>query len=226
VLDDLDINRRFLTRIQGHEPSTAHLNALTVCQILQMEHSFNASTFTARVVASTLAPVENCLSAALGALHGRLHGGADQAALEVAERVGDPRAAAAFVDDCLERGIKVMGMGHREYTTLDPRARFVKQLARDLSHGTPQETTYRTLAAIEDRFNERMQQSGRTLYANLEFYKGVVYRILGLQPEFFTATFAMARMFGYLAHFIESRQNNRLMRPQARYVGPPVRSPS
>ena len=179
----------------------------------------------ARATASTLAPVENALSAAFGTLHGVLHGGADQAALETADRVGTPEAAPAFVDECLASKTKVMGMGHREYKVLDPRARYLKTLAADLCAGTEHEITYRTLVAIEDRFTERMAEVGKSLYANLEFYKGVIYRTLGLPTPFFTANFALARVFGYLAHFIESRADNRLVRPKAHYVGPPVKRP-
>jgi citrate synthase len=176
----------------------------------------------ARVVASTLAPVENAVSAAFGALHGVLHGGADQAALETADRVGSPDLAPAFVDDCLARGDKVMGMGHREYKVVDPRAVHLKALAGRLAAGTEHEVTFRTLEAIESRFTERMAERGKDLYANVEFYKGLVFRVLGLPPRFFTALFGMSRVFGYLAHFSESRVDNRLVRPQAHYIGPAV----
>ena len=215
---------RFLEQIGAADTNIAR-KAYNVTQILQIEHSFNASTFVARATASTLAPVENALSAAFGTLHGVLHGGADQAALEVADGVGSPEKAPAFVDECLETGTKVMGMGHREYRVLDPRARYLKTLAEELCHGTPHENTYRTLVAIEDRFTERMAEKGKALHANLEFYKGVVYRTLGLPTSFFTANFAMARVYGYLAHFRESREDNRLVRPKALYVGNPVGEP-
>ncbi len=216
TFESLDPNARFLAAIGAPE---SLLHAFTVTQILQLEHSFNASTFTARVVASTLAPVENALAAAYAALHGRLHGGADQAALETAHTVGSPNRAASFVDECLATGEKVMGMGHREYRVLDPRARFVKSLARDIAKDTPLAITQATLEAIESSFDARMREKGKHLYANLEFYKGIVYSAVGLPPDFFTAAFAMARTFGYLAHFIESRKDNRLIRPAARYVG-------
>jgi citrate synthase len=216
--DVLDPNARFLAQM-GFPANSELAHAFDVTQILQIEHSFNASTFAARVVASTLAPVENVLAAALGALHGALHGGADQAALEMAMEVGDPARAAEFVDDCLASGRKIMGMGHREYRVLDPRARFVKSLAASLANGTPLEPLYRTLEAIEARITERMAERGTELHANLEFYKGIVYRAAGLPPDYFTAAFAMARVYGYLAHFIESRINNRIIRPAARYIG-------
>ena len=216
--DLVDPNARFLAQMGcDSKPELAH--AFNVTQILQIEHSFNASTFAARVVASTLAPVENVLAAALGALHGALHGGADQAALEMAIEVGDPARAADFVDDCLTSGRKIMGMGHREYRVLDPRARFVKALAADLAKGTSLEPLYMTLAAIEARISERMAERGSELHANLEFYKGIVYRAAGLPPDYFTAAFAMARVYGYLAHFIESRLSNRIIRPSATYIG-------
>jgi citrate synthase len=216
--DLLDPNARFLAQM-GFASNAALAHAFNVTQILQIEHSFNASTFAARVVASTLAPVENALAAALGALHGALHGGADQAALEMAIEVGDPARAADFVDGCLASGRKIMGMGHREYRVLDPRARFVKALAADLAKGTSLEPLYLTLEAIEARISERMAERGTTLHANLEFYKGIVYRAAGLPADYFTAAFAMARVYGYLAHFIESRINNRIIRPAAKYIG-------
>ena len=212
---------RFLGMI-GTELTPVARRAFAVTQILQIEHSFNASSFAARVTASTLAPVQNALSTGFGTLHGVLHGGADQAALETAERVGSPDRAKAFVDQCIADKRRVMGMGHREYRVLDPRARHIKRIAAEVSHGTPHEVTFQTLLAIEARFAERMAEKNKQLHANVEFYKGVVYRVLGLTPQYFTAGFAMARVFGYLAHFIESREGNRLIRPAARYIGPPV----
>lgn len=215
---------QFLERIGAPDTDIAR-RAYSVTQILQIEHSFNASTFVARACASTLAPVENALSAAFGTLHGVLHGGADQAALETADKVGNPDKAAAFVDECLASRTRVMGMGHREYKVLDPRARYLKALAADLCAGTPHEQTYLTLVAIEDRFIERMAEEGKSLYANLEFYKGVIYRTLGIPTAFFTANFALARVYGYLAHFVESREDNRLVRPKALYTGREVGAP-
>ncbi|MDH3641240.1 MAG: citrate/2-methylcitrate synthase [Gammaproteobacteria bacterium] len=218
---ELSHTDRFLTQIGAPDTAIAR-HAFNVTQILQIEHSFNASSFAARVTASTLAPVENALSAGFGTLHGKLHGGADQAALEVAESVGGAENANAFVDRCIAEKTKVMGMGHREYRVLDPRARHIKALAVELCKGTAHEETFHTLVAIEDRFRERMAENGKALHANVEFYKGVVYRVLGMTPPFFTTGFSMARVFGYLAHFIESRQDNKLIRPKARYVGPTV----
>lgn len=218
VASGADYCSRFAAMI-GIDPkaNSELVHAFEVMQILQLEHSFNASTFAARVIASTLAPIENALSGAIGTLHGVLHGGADQAALETADAVGDAAKAAGFVDECLANGTKVMGMGHREYKVLDPRARYAKTLAAAVSQGTEHERTFQTLAAIEARFSERMAEQGKSLYANVEFYKGLIFRMLGLPPACFTALFAMARVFGYTAHVLESRVHNRLIRPAARY---------
>ena len=218
--DETNLNNQFLSHLNAGPVLATQTEAFRACQILQLEHSFNASTFAARVVSSTLPPVANVLAAAFGTLHGPLHGGADQAALQTAEKVGSPDKAAAFVDQCLANGEKVMGMGHREYKIVDPRAIFLKDCARELSKDTPYQVTFETLQAIEKRFTERMQDKGKDLYANLEFYKGIVYRVIGLGPEYFTCGFAMARVYGYLAHFSESRINNTLIRPSVKYTGP------
>ncbi len=211
----------FLNQINAPQSAVAR-RAFETMQILQIEHGFNASTFAGRVIASTLAPIENALAGAIGTLHGALHGGADQAALETADGLKDPSHARDFVDGCIESRDKVMGMGHREYRVVDPRAKYAKRLAKEVSQGTEHELTYHVLEAIEERFTERMAEKGKDLYANIEFYKGLIYRAIGLPTRFFTTGFAMARVFGYIAHFIESREDNRLIRPAVKYVGPPV----
>jgi len=116
-----------------------------------------------------------------------------------------------------------MGMGHREYRTVDPRSLILKPLAERLCAGTESETTFHTLVALEDAFSVRMEEKGKRVKANLEFYKGAVYEVLGIPPHYFTSVFAMSRMVGWLAHFIESRRDNRIMRPKANYVGPTCR---
>ena len=223
--DDSGYIARFLVQLPnapagaGGQPATAR-RALRRVQILQLEHSLNAGTFAARVVASTLAPVEASIAGAIGALAGVLHGGADQAAIQMADDVGEPDRAAAYVAAELAAGRKLMGIGHREYRTLDPRSVYAKQLARELSAGTPHAHTFATLEAIETAVAAEMAARNKSLHPNLEFYKGLVYRCLGVPDAYFTALFAMARVFGYLAHFAESRQDNRIIRPAARYVGP------
>jgi citrate synthase len=210
---------RFLSQLTGKNPEPRHEHLLTVVQILQMEHSFNAGTFAARVTASTLASVDAVFGAAIGTLSGVLHGGADEAALRYALSVGRPEQVPAALDKLLSDGGKLMGMGHREYRTVDPRATILKPMAADLCRGTTSDITYQTLAAIEADFGDRMTFKGKLVKANLEFYKGVVYEALGISVENFTAVFALSRGVGWLAHLLESRVDNRIIRPSANYVG-------
>ena len=213
-----------LLRSFADEPTESQSEVFNVVQILQIEHSFNASTFSCRVTASTLAPVASALSAAVGTLFGRLHGRADQEAMEFALAVGTPERAEAAVKSALESGEKIMGMGHREYKLIDPRAAVLKPMAARLCRGTAAENLFATLDAIERAFQVEMGKKGKEIHANLEFYKGPVYQALGIPPAYFTAVFASARIFGYLAHFLESRLDNRIVRPQGQYCGPAPRS--
>jgi citrate synthase len=211
---------RFLQLLHDRLPSEKAVRILEQTQILQIDHSFNASTFTARVVTSTLAPPASALAAAMGSLYGPLHGAADQGALEMAQEVGDPERAANFVAECLARGRLVMGMGHREYRVVDPRSRIVKMLAEEIASTPAEKRLIETLKAVDEAFVGQTAQKKRALRANLEFYKGVVYLALGLPKEFFTATFAAARIFGWSAHIVEQRRDNRIVRPSANYIGP------
>lgn len=211
---------RYLQLINGGQPSEDQIAAFECMQILQLEHGFNASTFTARVVTSTLAPPAAALSAAMGALYGRLHGGADQAAIEMAYEIGSPERAAEFVADALANKHVVMGMGHREYRAVDPRAQIIRAMAVKVAVEPEPRRLLTILSAVDEAFTEQTRANKRVLRANLEFYKGVVCLALGIPKEFFTATFAAARVFGWLAHIVEQRQDNRLIRPTAQYVGP------
>jgi citrate synthase len=211
---------RFLTLLHNRIPTLKQINIFEQTQILQIDHSFNASTFTARVVTSTLSPPASALSAAMGSLYGPLHGAADQGALEMAEEVGGPAAAADFVAACLAGGRLVMGMGHREYRVVDPRSRIVKVLAEEIASEPRHRRLLDTLQAVDEAFVAQTVHKKRALRANLEFYKGIVYIGLGLPKEFFTATFAIARIFGWSAHIVEQRKDNRIVRPSANYIGP------
>jgi citrate synthase len=211
---------RFLQLAHDRQPSEKEIRVFEQTQILQIDHSFNASTFTARVVTSTLAPPAAALAAAMGSLYGPLHGAADQGALEMAQEVGDPKRAADFVAECLSKGRLVMGMGHREYRVVDPRSRIVKTLAEEIASTSDEQRLIETLKAVDEAFVAQTVQKKRSLRANLEFYKGVVYLALGLPKEFFTATFAAARIFGWAAHIVEQRKDNRIVRPSANYIGP------
>jgi citrate synthase len=211
---------RFLQLVHDRKPSEKAVRILEQTQILQIDHSFNASTFTARVVTSTLAPPASALAAAMGSLYGPLHGAADQGALEMAQEVGDPERAAVFVAECLAKGRLVMGMGHREYRVVDPRSKIVKVLAEEIASTLEEKRLIETLKAVDEAFVAQTAHKKRSLRANLEFYKGVVYLALGLPKEFFTATFAAARIFGWSAHIVEQRKDNRIVRPSANYIGP------
>jgi citrate synthase len=211
---------RFLQLIHDRRPSEKDVRILEQTQILQIDHSFNASTFTARVVTSTLSPPASALAAAMGSLYGPLHGAADQGALEMAQEVGDPERAADFVAASLATGRLVMGMGHREYRVVDPRSKIVKTLAEEIAAQPGDKRLLETLKAVDEAFVAQTAYKKRSLRANLEFYKGVVYSALGLPKEFFTATFAAARIFGWSAHIVEQRKDNRIVRPSANYIGP------
>ena len=217
-----DYLERFLMMFTDEKPTSHELETFRIVQLLQLDHSFNAGTFASRVISSTLACVPAVFAGAAGALSGILHGGADQAALLSAREVEHPELAQNYVDELLASKGRLMGMGHREYRTVDPRARILKPLARELCVGTALENDFLILEALEMAFSNRMEERGKEVWANVEFYKGVVYEALGIPADYFTANFAMSRSVGWLAHFIESRANNKIIRPAALYVGPEV----
>jgi citrate synthase len=211
--------------IRGDAPDPREAAVLDATQVLQLEHGFNASTFTARTVASTLAPLSEVLSAAVGALHGPLHGGADEAAYRMALEVGGPEAAPAYVDAALASKQKLMGLGHREYRVVDPRALVLRPLALELARlrGPEHLRVVETLVAIDEHAAARFAGQGKRIRANVEFYKGAVFAALGLEPDLFTALFAMARVFGWGAHALELWDDHALYRPRAGYRGAPPR---
>ncbi|MCB1676631.1 MAG: citrate/2-methylcitrate synthase [Halioglobus sp.] len=215
-------HENFLTMFHGSTPTPEQVRMLDAAQILQMEHSFNCGTFAGRVCASTLAPIQSCISASIGTLFGRLHGGADQAALEMAMAIGSPDEAGDYVRDCLANKVKIMGMGHREYRTVDPRARILKPMAVELCQDDESRNLLATLVAVEEACQQEFAAQGKEIWANVEFYKGAVFHSLGIPTQYFTAMFAMSRVYGYIAHFLEFRQDSRLIRPRALHTGPAV----
>jgi citrate synthase len=212
-------HENFLTQFHGKAPTREQVRMLDAAQILQMEHSFNAGTFAGRVCASTLAPIQSSISASIGTLFGKLHGGADQAALEMAMEIGNPENADAYVKDCLANKVKIMGMGHREYRTVDPRAKILKPMAVELCQDDESKNLLATLVAVEEACQREFGAKGKEIWANVEFYKGAVFHSLGIPTHYFTAMFAQARVYGYIAHFLEFSQNSKLIRPRAEYVG-------
>jgi citrate synthase len=210
----------FLTMFHGTSPTPEKVKMLNAAQILQMEHSFNCGTFAGRVCASTLAPIQSSISASIGTLFGKLHGGADQAALEMAMAIGSPDKAEAYVKDCLANKEKIMGMGHREYRAVDPRAKILKPMAVELCQDEQSKNLLATLIAVEEACQREFASQGKEIWANVEFYKGAVFHSLGIPTHYFTAMFAMSRVYGYVAHFLEFSKNSRLIRPRANYTGP------
>jgi citrate synthase len=215
-------HENFLTMFLGRAPTSGQVRMLNAAQILQMEHSFNCGTFAGRVCASTLAPIQSSISASIGTLFGKLHGGADQAALEMAMEIGSPDKAEAYVRDCLARKEKIMGMGHREYRTVDPRAKILKPMAVELCQEGDSRNLLMTLVAVEEACQRAFAEQDKEIWANVEFYKGAVFHSLGIPTHFFTAMFAMSRVYGYIAHFLEFSKDSRLIRPRANYTGPQV----
>ncbi len=216
---ELSFHENFLMQFNGRLPTSEQTKIMDTVQILQMEHSFNAGTFAGRVCASTRAPIQSSIAASIGTLLGVLHGGADQAALEMAGAIGDPDRAKSYVDLCLSNKEKIMGMGHREYKVLDPRAKILKPMASSLCQHGEAKRLFETLCAVEDACQIHFAEQGKEIWANVEFYKGAVFYQLGIPPRYFTAIFSMARAYGYIAHYLEFSENSQLIRPRARYVG-------
>jgi citrate synthase len=214
---DSGFHENFLNMFHGQAASAAQIDILDAAQILQIEHSFNAGTFAGRVCASTQAPIQSAISASIGTLFGKLHGGADQAALEMAMAVGSADKAEAYVADALANKRKIMGMGHREYRTVDPRALILKPMAMDFCQDHDSKALLATLVAIEEACQHHFAAQGKEIWANVDFYKGAVFHTLGIPSNYFTAMFAMARVFGYIAHYLEFSADSRLIRPRALY---------
>jgi len=216
-VEGVSFHESFLTMFNGEVPSDSHVRMLDTAQILQIEHSFNCGTFAGRVCASTLAPIQSCISASIGTLFGRLHGGADQAALEMAMEIGSADKAEAWVKNALANKEKIMGMGHREYRTVDPRAKILKPMAVELCQDKESKALLATLVAVEEACQVAFAEQGKEIWANVEFYKGAVFHSLGIPTHYFTAMFAMARVYGYIAHYLEFSKDSCLIRPRALY---------
>jgi citrate synthase len=190
-----------------------------VSLILYAEHEFNASTFTARVVVSTESDLHSAVVAAIGALKGRLHGGANEQVMDLLRAAGGPATAEKWLRDALARKERIMGFGHRVYKTGDVRAGILKDYARRAAEATGN-TQWEQTAAIF----ERILGEEKHLFPNLDWPAGRLYHALGLEVPLYTPIFVMSRVSGWCAHIIEQLDHNRLIRPRARYTGPEVRS--
>lgn len=208
-----------LRMLRRHDPSPSAVRSLEVSLVLYAEHEYNASTFTARVVASTLSDLHSAVTAAIGALKGPLHGGANERVLEVLQEVGSPDRAEAWVRDALARKVRIMGFGHRVYKDGDPRAKFLKPLCDQLA----KETGHTGMEAMADTI-ERIVGEEKKLPPNLDWPSARLYHYLDLPVELYTPLFVVSRVVGWSAHIIEQLDNNRLIRPLAKYTGAPQRS--
>jgi 2-methylcitrate synthase/citrate synthase II len=216
---DLSHAANFLYMLRGVEPTPEATRALDVSLILYAEHEFNASTFTARVVTSTESDLHSAVVAAIGALKGRLHGGANEKVMEILEASGGPETAEAWLRAALARKERVMGFGHRVYKAGDVRAAILKKYARKAAEASGSLKWEETAAVFERVLGEE-----KNLFPNLDWPAGRLYHALGLEIPLYTPIFVMARVAGWSAHVIEQQANNRLIRPRGRYVGPPLRT--
>ena len=221
--DDLSYAENFLYMLTRKVPDPMMARIMDVCLILHAEHTINASTFSVLVNASTLASPFNVIAAAIGALSGPLHGGANQKVLEMLEEIGSPDKAEAYIDEKLKNKEVIWGMGHREYKTKDPRATILEKLVDDLieARGGDLNPMFETAKAVERICEDRLASKG--VYPNVDFYSGILYQEMGIPSDQFTAIFAISRTAGWLAHWREQLKDNRIFRPTQVYTGEPTR---
>ncbi|MCS7191189.1 MAG: citrate synthase [Fimbriimonadales bacterium] len=205
----------FLYMLFGREPEPLHAEVMNLTFILYAEHGYNASTFTARVIASTLADIYSAVVGAIGALRGSLHGGANEAAMEAMLEIGSPDRAEAWVMEKLAQKARIMGFGHREYKTGDIRAVILKDYVRRVAEQTGRTDLYQIQETME-----RVMLREKNLYPNVDFPAAAIYYMMGIPIPLYTPIFAAARIVGWSAHVIEQHDNNRLIRPRSDYSGP------
>lgn len=215
--DDLDYSANFLYMLKEQEPDPLAAHAFDVCLTLHAEHTMNASTFSARVTASTLTDPYAVIASAVGTLAGPLHGGANEEVMAMLEQIGSVENVRPYVDDCMERKAKIMGFGHRVYKVKDPRATILQHLAEQLFEKFGHDRYYDVALELERIVEEKLAHKG--VYANIDFYSGLVYRKLGIPDDLFTPIFAIARVAGWLAHWKEQLGENRIYRPTQIYTG-------
>lgn len=204
--------------LSGERPHEKHTRAMDVSLILYAEHEFNASAFTARVVCSTLSDIHSAITAAIGALKGPLHGGANERVMDVLAEVGTSVAAEAWVRAALEKKVKIMGFGHRVYKTGDPRAKYLKSLCGDLAGEVGKEDMERMADTIEE-----IVTGEKGLPPNLDWPSARLYHYMGLPIDLYTPLFVLSRVTGWSAHVIEQLDHNRIIRPRANYTGSGLR---
>jgi citrate synthase len=215
--DDLDYAANFLYMLNEEEPDPLMAKIFDVCLILHVEHTMNASTFSARVTASTLTDPYAVVASAVGTLGGPLHGGANEEVIQMLEEIGSVENVRPYVDDLMQRKAKIMGFGHRVYKVKDPRATILQGLAEQLFEKFGYDEYYEIAQEMERVVSEKLGSKG--IYPNVDFYSGLVYRKMGIPTDIFTPVFAIARVAGWLAHWKEQLVENRIFRPTQIYNG-------
>ncbi|KQQ60069.1 2-methylcitrate synthase [Pseudomonas sp. Leaf127] len=214
MTDEADIAGHFLHLLLDKSPSELHRKVMNVSLILYAEHEFNASTFTARVCASTLSDLYSCITAAIGTLRGPLHGGANEAAMEMIQRFASAEDATKGTLDMLARKDKIMGFGHAIYRDSDPRNEVIKDWSRQLASEAGDTVLFPVSEAID-----KVMWEQKKLFPNADFYHASAYHFMGIPTQLFTPIFVCSRLTGWAAHVFEQRANNRIIRPSAEYTG-------
>lgn len=209
------IGGHFLKMLTGESPSKMHSDVMNCSLILYAEHEFNASTFTARVCAATLSDMYSCVTGAIGSLRGPLHGGANEAAMELIEKFSSPDEAVAGIKDMLAKKETIMGFGHAIYRTHDPRNDIIKEWSEKLAKANGDTNLFDISVAVA-----KTMWDEKALFPNADFFHASAYNYMGIPTKIFTPIFVMSRLTGWAAHVMEQRSNNRLIRPSADYIGP------
>jgi citrate synthase len=212
---DLNLASNFLYMLKGEGPGEREARIFDVCLILHADHELNASTFTARVIAGTLADMYGAVTGAIAALSGPLHGGANTNVMKMLLEIGEPARAEEWLREALASKKKIMGFGHRVYKTEDPRSVWLRKFSREMAEAKG-ETRW---IEILERLREQMFAE-KKLYPNVDYYSGSAYYLMGIPLDLFTPIFAVSRISGWTGHVLEQYSNNRLIRPRAEYVGP------